>query len=139
MGQKALGRLFNVLAVADDVYVPLKNASGVTFVCHNASGDTYTLTEARDAAGTGAQVLATITDFHVSATVGAAWTRVTQAAGSTMIPTGSQDVAVLEIEGTELSDGYTHVKLASTGAGTVVALLRDLMVQRAPANLPALV
>lgn len=135
----ALGRLFNVLPVADDVYVPLKDCVGVTFVCVNTAGDTYTLTEAKDASGTGSQVLATITDFHVSATVGAAWSKVTQAAGSTAVPTSSQDVMVLEVEGIELSDGYDYVKLTSTGTGTVVAILRDLKVQRKPANLPALV
>lgn len=136
---EALGRLINPLAVADDVYVPLKDAGGVTFLCVLAAGDTYTLTEAQDASGTGAQVLATITRFYVSATVGAAWTKVTQAAASTMVTTASQDVAVLEIEAAELSDGYDYVKLASTSTGTVVAILRDLNVQRAPANLPALV
>lgn len=136
---EALGRLFNVLAVADDVYVPLKDTSGVTFVCFLAAGDTYTLTEAKDASGTGAQVLTTITRFYVQATPGAAWSKVTQAAASTMVTTASQDVAVLEVEGAELSDTYDYVKLASTSTGTVCAILRDLNVQRAPANLAALV
>jgi hypothetical protein len=136
---EALGRLFNVVAVADDVYVGLKDAAGATFLCTNAAGDTWTLTEARDAAGTGAQVLATITGYYTQATVGAAWARQTQAAASTVVTTASQDVAVIEIEEAELSDGYTHVKIASTSTGTVVALPRDLKVQRAPANLPALV
>jgi hypothetical protein len=136
---EALGRVFNVLPIADDVYVPLKDAGGVTFVCHLAAGDTYTLTEAQSAGGAGSQVLATIDRFHVSATVGAAWVKVTQAAASTMVTTASQDVAVLEVDGVELSDGYTHVKLTSTSTGLVTAILRDLKVQRAPANLPALV
>lgn len=135
----ALGRVFNVLPTADDVYVSLKDASGVSFVCVNAAGDTWTLTEAQDAAGTGAQVLATITRYHTAATVGAAWVKQTQAAASTVVTTASQDTAVIEVDGVELSSGYTHVKLASTSTGTVVAVLRDLDVQRAPANLPALV
>lgn len=138
-GSEGLGFKFNVLPVADDVYVSLANAAAVSFVCVNAAGDTYTLTEAKDAAGTSAAVLPTITRFHVSATVGAVWAEVTQTAASTIVPTASQDVAVVTVTGPELSDTFTHVKLASTGSGTVFAILHDLYVQRAPANLPALV
>lgn len=136
---EGLGRVFNVLPVADDVYVSLKDATAVSFICVNAAGDTWTLTEAADAAGTGAAVLSTITRFHVSATVGAAWTQVTQAVGSAFTTTSSQDVAVLTISAAELSDGKDFVKLASTSTGTVVALLHDLVSKRDPANLPALV
>jgi hypothetical protein len=135
---EALGRLFNVLPTADDVYVNMRDASAVTFVCVNAAGDTYTLTEATTAAGGGAQVLATIERFHISATVGAVWSLVTQAAGSTIVPTASQDVAVLHVAATELSAGFDYLKLASTGAGTVVAITHDLATQRAPENLPAI-
>jgi len=135
----ALGRLFNFLQVADDVYVPLKDCGGVTFFCYNAAGDTWTLTEAKDAAGAGAQALATIERFHAQATVGAAWALTTQAAASTVVTSASQDVAVIEVDCAELSDQYDFVKLASTSTGLVLAVLRDLTVQRAPANLPALV
>jgi len=134
-----LGRVFNVLPVADDVYVSLKDAEAVTFVCVNAAGDTYTLTEATAQAGTGAQVLATMTDFYISATVGAVWSKVTHAVNSTIIPTASQDVAVITVSAAELSAGFTWVKLASTGAGLVTAILHDLKVARKPENLPALV
>jgi hypothetical protein len=71
--------------------------------------------------------------------VGAVWAKVTHAAASTIVPTGSQDVAVITVAQAELSDTYDWVKLASTGAGTVVAILHDLLVQRKPENLPALV
>ncbi len=134
---EGLGRVFNVSPVADDVYVNMRDVGAVSFVCVNASGDTYTLTEAKDASGTGAQVLATITRFHVSATVGATWSLVTQAAGSTFVPTASQDVAVVTISGAELSDTYDYLKVASTGSGTVVAITHDLASQRDPVNLPA--
>lgn len=136
---EALGRILNVLPTADDVYVNLKDAGGVTFVCVNAAGETWTLTEATDAAGTGAAVLATITRAHVSATVGAAWSLVTQAAASTLVTTASQDVAIIEVDDYELSDGKSWVKLTSTGAGTVVAITRDLKVGRKPSNLAAMV
>jgi hypothetical protein len=135
---EALGRLFNVLANADDVYVPLHNAGGVTFIGFLAAGDTWTLTEQK-ADGSGDQVLATITRFYTQATPGAAWVKSTQAAGSAVTTTASQDVVCIEVDATELSAGYSQVKLASTSTGTVTAILRDLHVMRDPANLAALV
>jgi hypothetical protein len=135
---EALGRVFNVLPVADDTYVSLANADGVTFVGVNAAGDTWTLTE-KKADGSGAQVLATITRYHTAATNGAAWVVHTLAANSAVTTTASEDVIVIEVDAAELSDDYTQVKLTSTSTGTVVALLRDLKSKRKPANLPALV
>lgn len=136
---EALGRLFNVLPVADDVYVSMKDCGGITFVGVNAAGDTWTLTEATDAAGTSAAVLATITRSHASATNGAAWVLTTIAAASAVVTSASQDCVVIEVDDYELSDGKNWIKLTSTGTGTVVAIQRDLKVQRKPANLPALV
>jgi hypothetical protein len=135
---EALGRLINVLPVADDVYIDLERAAGVTFVGVNTGGDTWTLTEQK-ADGSGDQVLATIEAYYVSATVGAAWQRLTQAAGSAVTTTASQDVVVIHVDGAELSQDYTQVKLTSTGAGTVFAITHDLLQQRTPANLPAMV
>lgn len=136
---EGLGRVFNVIAIADDVYVSMQDCGAVSFVCHLAAGDTYTLTEATAQAGTGAQVLTTITHFHKQATVGAAWEEVTQAAASTMITTSSFDVCVLTVHGSELSAGYNWLKLASTSTGLVTVLQHDLAVQRKPQNLAALV
>lgn len=143
MSQKALGRLVNLTPSADGVWIALKgSAAGVTFSCFltGAVGDTYTLQEAKDAAGTGAQNLACISEYHTNTGNGTdAWTRRTQAAAATVVTAASavQNAAVLEVEGTQLSDGYRYVKLTSTGAGLVTAIQRDLVAQRAPANLPA--
>ena len=134
---EALGRLFNVLPVADDVYVDLKNAEGVTFVGVLTTGDTWTLTEQK-ADGSGDQVLTTITRYWTAATVGAAWVLHTLAANSAVTTTSGEDVVVIEVDATELSDDYTQVKLASTSTGTVFAIQRDLKSQRKPSNLPAL-
>jgi hypothetical protein len=135
---EALGRLFNVLVIADDVYVDLTKCGGVTFIGVLAAGDTWTLTEQK-ADGSGDQVLTTITRFHTQITAGAAWVLSTQAAASTVVTTASQDVVCIEVEAAELSDTYTQVKLASTSTGTVVAIQRDLVNPRKPANLAALV
>jgi hypothetical protein len=136
---EALGRLFNVLPVADDIYVSMKDVGGITFVGVLAAGDTWTLTEAQDAAGTGAAVLTTMTHYYTAATVGAAWVERSQAAASTIVTTSAQDVVAVTISAAELSDGFDWVKLASTSTGTVFAIQHDLLVQRKPSNLPALV
>lgn len=135
----ALGREFNVLPVADDVYVDVRNCGGITFVGVNAAGDTWTLTEATTQGGAGSQVLSTLDRYFTAATVGAAWVERTQAVGSAITTTSAQDVIVIELDAIELSDGYGWVKLTSTSTGTVVAIQRDLHVQRKPANLTALV
>lgn len=143
MSQKGLGRIFNTTPAADGVWIALKGAAaGVDFSCYlaGAVGDTYTLQEAKDSSGTGAQNLANITEYWTNTGNGSdAWTRRTQAAAATVVTAAAatQNAMVVSVEGTSLSDGYKYVKLTSTGAGTVNAITRDLLAQRAPANLPA--
>lgn len=140
---EALGREFNAVAIADAVYVNLKDCGGVSFLCYlaGAAGDTYTLTEAKTAGGGTAQVLATIERWWTSNGVGGVWTLHTQNAGSTVVTaaTTAENGMVVEVEAPELSDGYKFVKLASTGAGLVTAITRDLHSQRKPSNLPSLI
>lgn len=143
MAQKALGRLFNSTPAADGVWISLQDAGGVAFSCFltAAAGDTYTLQEAKDASGTGAQNLVVITEYWTNTGNGSdAWTRRTQAAAATVTTAAAatQNAMVCEVQGTSLSDGYKFVKLTSTGAGAVTALTRDLMTQRAPEQLPAM-
>jgi hypothetical protein len=143
MSQKALGRLLNSTPAGDGKWINLKDAAGVTFLCYlaGAAGDTYTLQEAKDSAGTGAQNLVNITEYWTNTGDGSdAWTRRTQAAAATVVTAAAatQNAMVCEVEGTSLSDTYKFVKLTSTGAGTVNAVTRDLMTQRAAANLPAM-
>lgn len=143
MSQKALGRLLNSTPAGDGKWISLKDAAGVTFLCYlaGAAGDTYTLQEAKDSSGTGAQNLVNLTEYWTNTGDGSdAWTRRTQAAAATVVTsaTATQNAMVCEVEGTSLSDTYKFVKLTSTGAGTVNAVTRDLMTQRAAANLPAM-
>lgn len=143
MAQKALGRLFNSTPAADGKWINLRDAGGVSFLCYlaGAAGDTYTLQEAKDASGTGAQNLAVVTEYFTNTGDGSdAWTRRTQAAAATVVTAAAatQNAMVVEVMGTSLSDTYKFVKLTSTGAGTVNAATTDLMTQRAPANLPAM-
>ena len=143
MGMQALGRHFNWQAIYDNVYVNMTNCSGVAFLCYlaGAAGDTYTLTEAKTAAGGSAQVLGTVTEYWTNTGTGVdAWTKRTQAAGSTVVTAAAatQNCMVVEVQSVELSDGFKYLKLASTGAGLVSALQYSLAVQRTPANLAAI-
>lgn len=143
MGMQALGRTFNWQYLMDNVYVNLQNCSGVAFLCYltGGAGDTYTLTEAKTSAGGSAQVLATVTEYWTCTGNGTdAWTKRTQAAASTVTTAAAatQNCMVFDVQTVELSDGFTYVKVASTGAGIVSVLTHDLTVQRAPQNLPAL-
>lgn len=143
MAQKALGRLFNTSPASDGVWINLREAGGIAFLCFltGGVGDTYTLQEAKDSSGTGAQNLACVTEYYTNTgNASDAWTRRTQAAAATVVTAAAatQNAAVFEVQGTSLSDGYKYVKVTSTGAGAVNAVTRDLMTQRAPENLPAM-
>lgn len=138
---EALGRLFNCNLVADAKYINMVQCEGITFCCYlaGAAGDTYTLTEAKTYAGGSAQALATITRWWTSTGDGSdVWTLHTQAAASTVVAAAAatSNAVIIEVDAVELSDGFTYVKLASTGAGLVNAFQRDLHVKRNPANLP---
>lgn len=143
MAQKGLGAGFNSSPAADGKWIALRDAGSIAFLCYlaGAAGDTYTLQEAKDSGGTGAQNLACITEYHTNTGDGSdAWTRRTQAAAATVVTAAAatQNAMVVEVMGTSLSDTYKYVKLTSTGAGTVNALTHDLVTQRAAANLPAM-
>jgi hypothetical protein len=139
MSMSALGRLFNVQPACDGVWINLKDVGGVAFLGYLAStGDTYTLQEAKDNAGTGAQNLAVISTYFTSTgNASDTWTKQTQAKAATVTTTSAaaQSAVVFEVNMSSLDDGYSYVKVTSTGAGTVTAIHRDLMVMRKPSNL----
>ncbi|HEX6970289.1 MAG TPA: hypothetical protein VF174_15950 [Micromonosporaceae bacterium] len=135
----ALGRLFDIVPVADGVFINLKDCGGVTFLGILAAGDTWTLQEATAASGGTEQNLSVITKSYVQATGTGAdtWTKLTQAANAAEVTSSAQDAVVIEVDVEQLSAGFDYVKLTSTSTGTVTAILRDLKVQRKPENLPA--
>lgn len=139
MAMNGLGRLFNVQPACDGVWINLRDVSGVAFLGYLAStGDTFTLQEAKDGSGTGAQNLAKITTYHTSTgNASDTWTKQTQAAAATVVTTAAaaQSAVVFEVNAGSLSDTYDWVKVTSTGAATVTAIHRDLLVQRKPSNL----
>lgn len=145
-GMHALGRIVNVIAVADNVHVPLDAGTGVMFIVYEDGGDTQaTVQEGID--GASAQDLACVSTVYCSDGVGSAWTKNTIATPLALIQkkdfppgddTAPTDCAVFHVTAPELSDGFNTVAV-NVDAGTVVAVLYNLTVQRSPERLDALV
>lgn len=160
---EALGRLFDVVAgvVPVDLQtaqtgnrVHLKNAGGVTIVAFKAAGTaaddpTFDLREHNAASGGTSQDLDIIDHYYLKqeATLDGdeQWSTVTQTAASEVTGDGTsaeeQAIYVFEVDATQLSDDFEWISLnvADVGSnaqlGCVLYLLRDLAVQRDPANL----
>lgn len=137
---EGLGRVFNIIPnAADTPWVSLRDCTAVSFVCVGAS-DTFTLSEARDAAGTGEQQLPVITRRYTNASAAGAnaWAKADQPAAATVVTGADDAVAVFSVSANSLSAGYGYLRVVSTGTGTVIAITHDLTQQRSPENLPAL-
>lgn len=160
---EGLGRLFDIVvgsAPADSVAaaitgnrVRLNRAAGCTIVVLTDGGSTdvldLDLQQATAATGGSIIDLDIINHYYLKeATTFAGsetWSRVAQTAASEITNAGSaskQTLLVIEVEGTQLSDGYEFVSLNVPDQGSngtkytaVLYLLRDLAVQRTPANL----
>lgn len=140
---EALGRLINAHYPADDVYISLADAAGVTFLGHEVDGATqFVLTFATDAAGGTTSQPAVIDHYYgKSADVSSGvWHKTTQSASATVAAAdGTEDFVAIEVLSTmcPVVSGvrYEYVKCTADGAGTVMAILHDLAYQRTPANL----
>lgn len=134
---EGLGRVFNYVAEASGVHIPLTGCSGVTFFCYEADGSqVVTLKESVD--GASEQNLAVIDKVYRAPGIGGTWTKVTQAAAATFDNTdNASDCIAIYVGADQLSDGFNCVELTTdeaSGLG-VRAVLHDLTVQRDPANL----
>lgn len=167
MAQNGLGRLFDFSigwspvdsqsAAITGKRVSLRNAGGVTFLVIKAAGtanDDPVFDLQQHTASSGG----TTADLDIVATYwikqettldgDETWTEVTQTAASevTLNSTSAETemLVVFEVDARQLSDGYDYVSLncADTGSAgaqlmACVYVLRDLAVQRTPANLVA--
>jgi len=132
MAMEGLGRLFNVVPIAAGKKISMKDCQGITFVC--TGDDTFTLNNGATYNGA-TTTLATITDYYTStATDGsAAWVFATQAAADNVaIASGS---VAFYVDSGDLAASDEYVEVTVGGSGLVMAILHDLLVQRAPANL----
>jgi hypothetical protein len=133
--KEGLGRVFNVVAAATGVHIPLTNAQAVSFVCFlDAGTQSVTLKESID--GASEANLAVIDRLHKGPGVGGTWTLVTQAAAATFDLTtdATNDCFVFTVGAEQLSAGFNCVEVTQS-SGTCVAIIHDLNVQRDPAKL----
>lgn len=131
-----LGRVFNVIASASGVHIPLQDAEAVTFVCEQAGIGAQILTIKESIAGASEQNLAVIDTVYKGPDVGGTWTKVTQTAAATYDNSDdtTNDTVVVTVQATELSDTFDSVE-CTVDVGNCVAIVHDLKVQRTPANL----
>lgn len=137
MFAEALGRTFNIIPVADGVFVNLSNASGVTFIGVKSGGDTYTVQSAT--AATGGADLDVVEHWYESTAADGSvgWSRhADQVADAAVVSTAF--VVGIEVNSQSLPAGHKYVKCTSTSTGLVYAIVHDLAVQRKPSNLAAL-
>lgn len=139
MYSEALGRVINAHYPADDVYISLRDASGITFFVHEVDGATQaTITFASDAAGTGATTPDIIDHYYgKSADVSSGvWHKTAQAASETVVAAdGTEDLIAIEVLANMAPSGKSWVKCTADGSATVFAVLHDLAYGRAPQNL----
>lgn len=124
-----VGALGVPIANADGVYINMALCTAVTFICYEADGSTIaTLTEATDAAGTGAVGLSRIDRVYKAPGAGGTFTEVTQTAASTYdnADDTTNNAVTFTVRSVDLSDGFTHVGVAVDG-GTVTAITHGLI------------
>lgn len=140
--QLGLGRLYNVGASVTTAKnrFNMENAAVVGILMVGASAVTnLTLNECNAASGGTEQALAVVTTYWTQAAVATptAWTKVTQAAAST-VPSINGGLTYFEVAAVSLSDGFKYIDVTHATA-TMVFILHDLEVHRAPENLKSAV
>ena len=133
-----LGMLFNVGAspTTQKNRFNMRDCDVATIVVVRATDTSnLTLNECNAATGGTEQALAVITVYwtQASATAPTAWTKVTQAAAST-VPTINGGVTAFEVSGVSMSDGFKYLDVTHANA-TAIFSLGGLDVRRAPESL----
>lgn len=144
MSQSGLGRVFNVIFAASGVSVPLRSATAVSFVHSQGGTGTATLTFTQtDSTGVlspialnaGDDTAGKASTYFIGPDTGGTWTA-KAATSATVFTLGgaTSDTGVVTVRAEQLADGYDSV-VATASAGSCVALVHDLLVQRKPSNL----
>ncbi len=118
----------------------LENADCVGILLVGATAATnLTLNECNAASGGTEQALAVVTTYWTQAAIATptAWTKVTQAAAST-VPSINGGLTYFEVSAVSLSDGFKYVDVTHATA-TMVFIMHGLEVMRAPENLKSAV
>lgn len=142
-----LGRVFNVVHAADGVAIPLTQGTCVSFVhAHGGTGTGALSLSQLDSTGTNSEVDLNVgtqtagqenlgSRYYIGPDVGGTWTEKAATDANTFTLGGStNDTGVVTVRAEQLADGYDMVE-ANVTAGTVVAIIHELLVQRKPSNL----
>lgn len=142
-----LGRVFNVIAAASGVEIPLTQGTCVSYVHVQGGTGTATLdfqqtdstnVEADADLNIGTQSAGSEnlgSRYYVGPDSGGTWTEKAATDANTFTLGGAtNDTGVVTVRAEQLADGYDSVK-ATASAGTLVAIIHELLVQRKPSNL----
>src|SRR5258708_9544004 len=133
-----LGRLFNlgvsITTAKSRFSMRDYDQDGVLLVGATAVSN-LTLNECNAASAGTEQALAVITQYwtQAAAATPTAWTRVTQAAAST-VPSINGGLTYFEVSGVSMSDGFKYIDTTHATA-TMIYILNGLDVRRAPESL----
>lgn len=136
--QLGLGRLFNLgvsITTAKSRF-NMRDCAMIGVLLVGATGATnLTLNECNAASGGTEQALAVVTQYwtQAAAATPTAWTRVTQAAAST-VPSINGGLTYFEVAAVTMSDGFKYIDTTHATA-TMVYVLNGLNVKRAPESL----
>lgn len=128
-----LGRVFNVVASASGVHIPLRDAAAVSFVTFVSTGDN-TATVKQSVDGNSETTLDVDVYPHKGPGIGGTWTAMAEQDDTITNADATNDAMVFTVLAASLADGYNCVEV-TMDAGTCVAIIHDLTVQRKPANL----
>lgn len=145
MSQSGLGRVFNVVAAASGVSIPLTAGTAVSFLHIQGGTGTATLdfTQTISGASSAALNIGTQTagsenlgsTYWIGPDSGGTWTAKAATDADTFTLGGAtNDTGVVTVRAEQLADGYNCV-VATASAGTLVAIIHDLLVGRKPSNL----
>ncbi len=145
-GMDGLGRVFNVISLADTIPINLSQCSAVSLVVTASGASSLALTAAKTYGGsyvnfTPANGFGQQSRWYQSTsdTGTAGWTKNTAVwtTNSIALAGTSGYMSVFTVYGSQMADGYTYLKATCTN-GTLVAILHDLTVGRSPENLSIL-
>ena len=134
-GTAGLGTI-NVLTAASGITIPLTRASFVEFYTFEADGTTIaTMTELDSTGVNSEQALDVDFEPHKAPAVGGTWTAMAEQDSTVDLGAdATNDSMRLIVHMSQLSDGYDGVQCTTDG-GIVTAIIQDLAVKRAAANL----
>lgn len=142
---EGLGRVFNVIHQASGVNVPLTRGVAVSFVSFLDAGTHNLAFTQTDSTGVNSEIDLNIftvdpvngeSRVHVGPGVGGTWTNVSASSSNNdaLGADATNDTYVVTVRAEQLADGYDRVKCTAS-AGTCIAIIHDLAVQRKPVNL----